>query len=415
MHMLQTLKCSTKYKNRDGRSKKRGGGVALAYRASLCSFRERKIKNHHGFEILCATGTIGRISRRVVVFVIYLPSRVADLNEVLGSERTAVKLAFGDPLIFIGGDMNGKNLSDALAVDDKLDLIHTGPTRGNNTLDLVYTNAEDHVTESTILPPLETECRKRSDHACVNVRLTIPRTKDFVWQRKTTRKRTYAGDDKFADALWSCDWGELLVGNPDEMVASFNTWLSRTTDDCFTLQTIRVWSNEEPWITNCIWRRATKKRSAFTNGRGVPGDGWTQTRLYSRRKLPVAGRPLSKKILEMPEKSYYAAVKQLSGPGKRRAWTVWYLFPHLGPMDTAAKILDYFSKVGGEAPPSEPAGLGDFTPERVEALLRKHKKTSSAVEGDPMPHLVRSYPNLFAVPVAIIFQAVENAGAWPSQ
>ena len=85
------------YKNRDGRSKRRGGGVALAYRASLCSFRERKIKNQYGFEILCATGAIGRISRRVVIFVIYLPpslsaSRVADLNEVLSSELTAVKL-----------------------------------------------------------------------------------------------------------------------------------------------------------------------------------------------------------------------------------------------------------------------------------------------------------------------------------
>ena len=191
------------YKNRDGRSKKRGGGVALAYRASLCSFKERKIKNHYGFDILCATGTLGKINRKVVVFVIYLPpylsaSRVADLNEVLGSELTTVKLAFGDLLIVIGGDMNGKNLSDALAVDDELDLIHTGPTRGNNTLDLVYTNADDHVNVSTILPPLETECNKKSDHACVNVRLTIPRTKDFVWQRKTTRKRTSAGDDRFA-------------------------------------------------------------------------------------------------------------------------------------------------------------------------------------------------------------------------
>ena len=32
-----------------------------------------------------------------------------------------------------------------------------------------------------------------------------------------------------------------------------------------------------------------------------------------------------------------------------------------------------------------------------------------------MPHLVRKFPDLFAVPVAIIFQAIEEAGVWPGR
>ena len=85
-------------------------------------------------------------------------------------------------------------------------------------------------------------------------------------------------------------------------------------------------------------------------------------------------------------------------------------------------VLDYFSAVGGDETPSGipersggDAGLGFFDRARVEALLRAHKKTKSRVKGDPLPHLIRIFPGQFAVPVAMIFNAVNTAAQWPGR
>ena len=124
-----------------------------------------------------------------------------------------------------------------------------------------------------------------------------------------------------------------------------------------------------------------------------------------------------------PGKSYYRAVKQLGCPGSKKEWSVRDLFPGESAEVAGNEILDYFSKVGGEGQPpiippqSDPvpanAGLGHFDVPRVAELLKDHKKVRSTVDGDPMPHLVKMYPELFTVPVATIFNAVNSTGRWP--
>ena len=47
-------------------------------------------------------------------------------------------------------------------------------------------------------------------------------------------------------------------------------------------------------------------------------------------------------------------------------------------------------------------------------MLKAHKKVKSRVDGDPLPHLVSKYPELFAKPVADIFNAVNMTGKWPA-
>lgn len=59
------------YRNRDGRKKTRGGGVALAFRTGACPFKERKIKKAKTLK--SSVGNVGRINRKVVVFVLYIP------------------------------------------------------------------------------------------------------------------------------------------------------------------------------------------------------------------------------------------------------------------------------------------------------------------------------------------------------
>ena len=71
-------------RNRPGRGAQRGGGVALAFRASVCNFKERKMKKMP-FETLCAVGNAGKIKRKLVVFVTYLRLMQDHSNNLMNS------------------------------------------------------------------------------------------------------------------------------------------------------------------------------------------------------------------------------------------------------------------------------------------------------------------------------------------
>ena len=58
-------------------------------------------------------------------------------------------------------------------------------------------------------------------------------------------------------------------------------------------------------------------------------------------------------------------------------------------------------------------GLPRFTNANVTKILRESKKTDSMVGGDPLPHLVRRFPEAFAGPVGVIFNEINTTGMWP--
>ena len=120
-------------------------------------------------------------------------------------------------------------------------------------------------------------------------------------------------------------------------------------------------------------------------------------------------------------KEFYDAVRQLSGPGGGSTWSVRQLFPAASDEQVCMEVLDYFSSVGGrergramEEPLQVPSGL-HFTPQQVLERLRNLKKKNSHVEGDPLPDLVRKMPELFASPVATIFNKASETATWPSR
>ena len=195
------------HRNRDGRRKTRGGGVALAYKTSSCHFRERKLCNPSGIEILSAVGNVGEIKRKVAAIVLYIPPdtpahRMETIRELVGTEIAAVKTAYGDPVFFICGDFNGKNIEPAFDVDGDIRAISTGPTRGENTLDVVFSNVGECVKNAGVLPPLETESGATSDHNCVEISVTLPQLKKFTYIKKTTRRRSEAPRSARSYGAW---------------------------------------------------------------------------------------------------------------------------------------------------------------------------------------------------------------------
>ena len=121
-------------------------------------------------------------------------------------------------------------------------------------------------------------------------------------------------------------------------------------------------------------------------------------------------------------KSFYAAAKKLSAPGDKSQWSVSDLFVGSSPSQICDNVLDYFGNIAASADDAEPpqlvhrceAGLPEFTPADMVKLLKASKKTNSRVLGDPLPHLVRLYPDAFAVAVADIFNKVNRSSEWPT-
>ena len=119
------------HKSRDGRNRCAAGGVAIAFRTGSCNLRRRDLKDvKRDQEILCVTGKVGKIPRKIAVFVTYIPpdTRAAKFREIcdtLVAEIAAVKIALGDPIIYVMGDFNHRDVGPCLDLAGGLKLVQT--------------------------------------------------------------------------------------------------------------------------------------------------------------------------------------------------------------------------------------------------------------------------------------------------
>ena len=238
--------------------KGRGGGVAFLFNKSLGSFKQRRVKGVGKHEVLCAVGKIGKIDRCFVVFTVYIPPRMlaAEFEDLCNKMEDAIaemKKSLKDPVFILAGDFNGRDMGRGVCQTECLKPVNSGPTRGTRTLDIIYTNVEEHVEYGTTTDPIETENGTPSDHRSVFAEFVFPRVKNFEWERVTVRRRTDEADKKFGEELAGVDWTGLdKESTCDEMVGAFEKQIETLTDKHYPLVSVRKRTNEPPWITNGI-------------------------------------------------------------------------------------------------------------------------------------------------------------------
>ena len=416
------------HKSRDGRKRGPvGGGVALAFNTATCNMKIRKLKPEAArHEILCTVGKVGKLTRTAVIFVVYIPPRTrVDVHEsitsALADEIARVRADLKDPLIMVGGDFNHRDVSDGLVDTCPFTLLETGPTRGPNRLDLLYTNFHQNVAEAEVLPPLQSQAGIDSDHKCIQMVAEFPPSRGYEWEVKWRRKRSRKADSAFADDLGAWDWSQLdrAVG-VDAKVEVFEQAVQILTDKHYPWSRVRKRSNEDPWITPSI-RRLWKKKMRLYKRKGK-GAGWFLADKSLQEEIEAAKGSYVERLLEQGGngRSFFAATRNLTRPSSSPQWQVSDLFEDKSPESVAKEVLDYFGNIsGGEAAPLPdvhrvPGVLGEFTEARVIELLKKSKKTESMVMGDPFPHLIRDYASKFAKPVAMIYNEVNTSSEWPS-
>ena len=141
---LEDIECSTGikilHKSRDGRSRRVGGGVAFAFDSKTCNFKQCTLRAGRKFEMLCAVGKVGKITRKFAIFTIYIPpntkaNELVRIVAALGEEIASVKASVDDPFIVVAGYFNHRSVEGALEEVEAFKLIVTPPTRGPNCLD----------------------------------------------------------------------------------------------------------------------------------------------------------------------------------------------------------------------------------------------------------------------------------------
>ena len=412
------------YKNRPLRrvtSRVVGGGVSIIYDKTRCSLRERKIVGNK-FELVAAVGKIGKIARPVAFFCAYLEPRmkkaeVDALNELVCHQILELKAA-KDHLIFLGGDLNKKNLSDAVRDFPDIQQINHDPTRGNSCLDIVFSNSS-HATPST-WPPLETPDGVKSDHLCVLLKCREQQPQTYKWIKKKVRKQTDKACAKFVEEVKSLDWMATFGDDddPDSLVEKYERTLGGIVDRLFPWVTVKQRSNEAPWVTQGMRRLGKKKRRVYK--REGKSRLWHVLQQKSDDLQLQSRDQYVDKATKAGPKAYYRAVKNLACNGKQSEWNVMDLFPGKTIQEAGRSVSSFFTEITNSYKPLQPQRtLPDqtrqpITLEQTRQWMKDANKPDSMVEGDLIPRLMKLAHWELSRPVQRIFNAVFASGKWPA-
>ena len=413
------------HRSRDGRSGRVGGGVAVAFNLTSCNFKVRSLKHlkkHH--EVICVVGNVSGVDKKLIIFVVYIPPNmkvgdVEDLKELLAVEIAAAMKTYKSAICLITGDLNHRDIGNAINEVGDFTALSTGPTRGTSTIDMIFSNVPEAHSETLVLPPLQANSGALSDHNCIYTEAYFPPEKGFKWITQWRRTRDEGRDQAFAAELRDFDWSVVRgADDVDNKVRILEEVIERLTDKHFPLARVRKRSNEAAWVTKKI-RRLWKKKLRLYKKKGR-SQSWWNTEHKLQQTIKEARNGFVNLLLEDGNagRSFYDATRKLSSAAGTPQWAVTDLFPGDAPAVVCDKVLDFYSSISSApAVPipwveAEGGGLETFTMEKTTDLLKKAKKTQSRVTGDPLPNLIGKFPEAFAEPVTDIFNAVNAEGRW---
>ena len=191
------------------------GGVAIITKKKMGKFKQYNFPNPDKFEVLPAVGTMSGSSRKFVVVGAYIPPNypVARGNacvEYLEELIVDIKRKLDDPFIVLGGDFNQWAAHQAIVEFPDLTEVELGPTRGERTIDRLFTNMGRSIETSGTVPPLEAE-NSASDHRIAYFTAKVARREAFEWVTYTYRLCTEEAKKDFGTWVVTQDWSEVLA------------------------------------------------------------------------------------------------------------------------------------------------------------------------------------------------------------
>ncbi len=158
-----------------------------------------------------------------------------------------------DCSIVLLGDFNNLNISDLLNRRN-LNQIISEPTRGSAILDLGITNMQQFYKKPSInVVNWATDVNAPKPHGKV-----IKRQRRLFSQSRRTA---------FGQWLTSHDWNPTsTVGTVEDLTSNFNERITSAMNTFFTMQTVKLHSNDKPWMSVSIKQMIIARQRAYSSG-----------------------------------------------------------------------------------------------------------------------------------------------------
>lgn len=308
---------------RKDRSVSRGGGVILAVKHE---FQPSVIAYDTSIEVIWVTAQSANIS--LIIGACYRPPDSGpEFVDLLNDSLEYVFTHYPNSILILGGDFNypGIDWSSSSVISNSshrheclsfLHLTHvhlitqlvTEPTRGDNILDLLFTNnsekASTHVLE------------EMSDHRVVHCSLTLPRA-DKSKVTKQLLNYACADIDKMNRML--NDFTPIFVSGfehrtTNENWLQFRDTLKQIEECCVPKLTISTETND-PWFTHDVKRRLNRKKRAFKKAtRTNAPEDWFNYKNLSKQA--------DASIKEAKDKHFNCTLPNLLKTDPRKFWRV---------------------------------------------------------------------------------------------
>ena len=337
------------------RESRRGGGVALFFDTEKLPMERVELPALASYEAVGGVSKTKYGGRKLIAIAAYAPPSLKACDKLsfvtnIAEEITRLKVKHTSPYVILGGDFNNIDISPLLSSIPEMKTIMTGPTRGNNVLDLLITNFDERIQDKHVVPiPLETEEGGASDHRPVAAVARLPHVTPPQNSTHTYMVIDEKGVEKFKGLLLNQDWRFLECLDIHEAAEEFNLTLQSHLQNSFQLKTITRRKKDRPWISQGMLRKIRKKKKIYrAEGRS---ERWKDMqketdRILTERKEQYYARFSDK--LKKGGRNYHNAVKSLRSVEAPTSWNISELFPQMSEESVAEKAAEYFNSISDE-------------------------------------------------------------------
>ena len=410
---------------------RRGGGVAIWADNQRIAIARAKLP-HSKHEVVAVIGRRTGQRRKVLVVGVYIPpwynaAQNKSFFRYLNDCLILLNRRYDKPYICIGGDFNKRKFKLAVTEANDVKQIETGPTRGNNTLDIIGTNFNDQILETCVVAPIENDFEGAdADHRVVFVSFRMPKVPQYDIESYSYYCITEEGADKFGDWIKSVSdkgWHEIRSGvSVNEKVDRLHSSFASAMEQCFEYKTRKKKSSEPVWMADWIRDLIARRRKVFKKQKR--GASWltfkAKTNDIIDKQRSIHYDRLRSKLLDGSSKGFHVYVNALlSGNGPKR-WNVRSLAPEKNDKELAEWLADFFNGISSEYTPHnlEDTPVTHYRQlpiiEEHEVVKRiKESKVTSSVPGDLPPKLYEKFVESLAVPITDIFNSISRQFTWP--
>ena len=284
----------------------------------------------------------------------------------------------------------------------------TFSTRGENTLDQIFTNYQ------VIRPPKRLPPIGNSDHATI---FCPGFSKERSYEKVVTRKFTNNNVAKFKRMMYSTNWMEIIstTSSLDDSSVRFLRYLEGVYNSCFPKRIVRLRDTDPPWMKPSLKIRINDRDKAFTQGKHAK---------YRRLRDDVTRHIKHLKALHIREaefacdsKKTWQTIHSISRNKRRRiplpgvsATDFSDYFASTFSKNNATRDSDTMLSTSLTSLPNHPLFLRILD---VERLLKKIKRKSAGPDGVPY-WVLRDFASVLAPAVTVIFNRSLELGVMPA-